>query len=345
MARRVPALQTAPALPALLVAPLALPTLPPHQALQTPPPTRQTAPHHPLGSWRRSAEVKSHSSRLPSSASGPRRPALREGSPPGPADGPQPPGSANGPSCNGERPPPAQLRSMYGEFQEAMIHLKYKLIPTRKPEDIRGCGLLKYSNLLVCDFKPACEAEIKTLERYMCSRFFIDFPDVGEQQNKIESYLHNHFIGEEKSKYDYLMTLCGVVNQSTVCLIGHERRQTLNMITLMALKVLGEQNILPNTDNVTCFYQPAPYLVAEGGYPVYYVTSGPPPIFFQPYVLDHLPINLWGRDVLDQLGFMAIVPIQGFRPQRQSRSPNYSPTQDYQVPDTTPTQDTWQLSA
>ncbi|VCX41790.1 unnamed protein product [Gulo gulo] len=179
--------------------------------------------------------------------------------------------------------PVVVAESMYGDFQEAMTHLQYKLISTRKPEEIRGGGLLKYSNLLVRDFKPACEAEIKTLERYMCSRFFIDFPDVAEQQKKIESYLRNHFIGEEKSKYDYLMTLRGVVNESTVCLMGHERRQTLNMITLMALKVLGEQNILPNTDNVTCFYQPAPYLAAEGGYPTYYVTSGPPPIFFQPY--------------------------------------------------------------
>ncbi|XP_026335882.1 terminal nucleotidyltransferase 5D [Ursus arctos] len=179
--------------------------------------------------------------------------------------------------------PVVVAESMYGDFQEAMTHLQYKLISTRKPEEIRGGGLLKYSNLLVRDFKPACEEEIKTLERYMCSRFFIDFPDVAEQQKKIESYLRNHFIGEEKSKYDYLMTLHGVVNESTVCLMGHERRQTLNMITLMALKVLGEQNILPNTDNVTCFYQPAPYLAAEGGYPTYYVTSGPPPIFFQLY--------------------------------------------------------------
>ncbi|XP_025844424.1 terminal nucleotidyltransferase 5D [Vulpes vulpes] len=179
--------------------------------------------------------------------------------------------------------PVVVAESMYGDFREAMTHLQFKLISTRKPEEIRGGGLLKYSNLLVRDFKPACEAEIKTLERYMCSRFFIDFPDVAEQQMKIESYLRNHFIGEEKSKYDYLMTLRGVVNESTVCLMGHERRQTLNMITLMALKVLGEQNILPNTDNVTCFYQPAPYFAAEGGHPTYYVTSGPPPIFFQPY--------------------------------------------------------------
>ncbi|XP_061089887.1 terminal nucleotidyltransferase 5C-like [Conger conger] len=174
--------------------------------------------------------------------------------------------------------------SMYGDFEQAMDHLRYRLIATRNPEEIRGGGLLKYSNLLVREFKPASETEIKTLERYMCSRFFIDFPDVNEQQRKIESYLRNHFIGEEKSKYDYLMTLRRVVNESTVCLMGHERRQTLNMITVLALKVLGEQNIIPNTTNVTCYYQPAPYM-ADHSFNNYYIAHGQPPLFYQPYPL------------------------------------------------------------
>ncbi|XP_060105767.1 terminal nucleotidyltransferase 5D [Heteronotia binoei] len=172
--------------------------------------------------------------------------------------------------------------SMYGDFKEAMNHLKYKLIATRNPEEIRGGGLLKYSNLLVRDFKPADEVEIKSLERYMCSRFFIDFPDVAEQQRKIESYLRNHFIGEEKSKYDYLMTLRGVVNESTVCLMGQERRQTLNMITILGLKVLGEQNIIPNAANVTCYYQPAPY-ISDRNFSNYYIAHGQPPILYQPF--------------------------------------------------------------
>uniref|UniRef100_A0A672MZ26 polynucleotide adenylyltransferase n=1 Tax=Sinocyclocheilus grahami TaxID=75366 RepID=A0A672MZ26_SINGR len=168
---------------------------------------------------------------------------------------------------------PSAVLSMYGDFEQAMDHLRYRLIATRNPEEIRGGGLLKYSNLLVRDFKPACETEIKTLERYMCSRFFIDFPDVNEQQRKIESYLRNHFIGEEKSKYDFLMTLRRVVNESTVCLMGHERRQTLNMITILALKVLGEQNIIPNANNVTCYYQPAPYMT-DHNFSNYYISNG-----------------------------------------------------------------------
>ncbi|XP_067904101.1 terminal nucleotidyltransferase 5C-like [Heterodontus francisci] len=183
-----------------------------------------------------------------------------------------------------ESHPTVIAESMYGDFEQAMDHLRYKLIATRNPEEIRGGGLLKYSNLLVREFKPASDAEIKGLERYMCSRFFIDFPDVSEQQRKIESYLRNHFIGEEKSKYDYLMTLRQVVNESTVCLMGHERRQTLNMITLLALRVLGEQNIIPNTANVTCYYQPAPY-VSDRSFSNYYISHGQPHLVYQSYPL------------------------------------------------------------
>ncbi|KAI1902712.1 hypothetical protein AGOR_G00018840 [Albula goreensis] len=182
--------------------------------------------------------------------------------------------------------------SMYGDFEQAMDHLRYRLIATRNPEEIRGGGLLKYSNLLVRDFRPASETEIKTLERYMCSRFFIDFPDVNEQQRKIESYLRNHFIGEESSKYDYLMTLRRVINESTVCLMGHERRQTLNMITVLALKVLGEQNAIPNTTNVTCFYQPAPYM-ADHNFNNYYIAHNQPPLIYHPYPLHiHMQTSL-----------------------------------------------------
>uniref|UniRef100_A0A3Q3X0L6 polynucleotide adenylyltransferase n=1 Tax=Mola mola TaxID=94237 RepID=A0A3Q3X0L6_MOLML len=178
-----------------------------------------------------------------------------------------------------------EAECMYGDFDQAMDHLRHRLIATRNPEEIRGGGLLKYSDLLVRNFRPASETEIKSLERYMCSRFFIDFPDVGEQQRKIEAYLQCHFIGsEEASKYDYLMTLRRVIDESTVCLMGHERRQTLNMITVLALRVLGEQNAIPNTANVTCFYQPAPY-VSEPIYSSYFITQAQPTLIYHPYPL------------------------------------------------------------
>lgn len=129
--------------------------------------------------------------------------------------------------------------SVYGDFQEALYHLQNKLISTRQPEEIRGGGLLKYCNLLVRKYQPVDYKRIKTLERYMCSRFFIDFPDIGTQTIKLESYLRNHFWGvdEEPLQCEYLLHLRNVVESSTVCLMGHERRQTLALIEALAYEV------------------------------------------------------------------------------------------------------------
>uniref|UniRef100_A0A1A7XD01 polynucleotide adenylyltransferase n=2 Tax=Iconisemion striatum TaxID=60296 RepID=A0A1A7XD01_9TELE len=162
--------------------------------------------------------------------------------------------------------------SMYGDFSTALHHLRNKLIATKRPEEIRGGGLLKYCNLLVRAFQPASQEEFKALERYMCSRFFIDFPDIGEQQRKVEAYLQSHFIGEDKSKYDYLQILRKVVNESTVCLMGHERRQTLQLLASMSVRVLAEQSAIPDASCVTCYYQPAPY-VRDHNFSNYYVAN------------------------------------------------------------------------
>ncbi|KAI7806404.1 terminal nucleotidyltransferase 5A [Triplophysa rosa] len=165
--------------------------------------------------------------------------------------------------------------SVYGDFAAALDHLRNKVICTRNPEEIRGGGLLKYCHLLVRGFRAASESEMKSLQRYMCSRFFIDFSDISEQQWKLESYLQNHFVGLEDHKYDYLMTLHGVVNESTVCLMGHERRQALGLIAMLAVRVLAEQNVIPNVANVTCYYQPAPY-VADINFSNYYIAQVQP---------------------------------------------------------------------
>ena len=134
--------------------------------------------------------------------------------------------------------------SMYGDFHEALYHLQKKLISTRNPEEIRGGGLLKYCNLLCKDYRPADPEEVKNMERYMCSRFFIDFSDINQQQSKLENYLYNHFVAggsnnleNDRLKYDYLMILYQVVDESTVCLMGHERRLTLALIEDMAAQV------------------------------------------------------------------------------------------------------------
>lgn len=129
--------------------------------------------------------------------------------------------------------------SFFGDFQEALYHLQKKLISTRHPEEIRGGGLLKYCNLLVKNYKPSNPDYIKCLQKYMCSRFFIDFPDINQQRGKLENYLWNHFVEpeEEALKHQYLMLLHDVVEESTVCLMGHERRQTLQLIKSLAWQV------------------------------------------------------------------------------------------------------------
>ncbi|XP_014232613.1 uncharacterized protein LOC106656271 isoform X1 [Trichogramma pretiosum] len=157
--------------------------------------------------------------------------------------------------------------SVYGDFNEALYHLQNKLISTRHPEEIRGGGLLKYCNLLVKMYKPAQPDYIKTLERYMCSRFFIDFPDISQQRAKLENYLWNHFVGpeEEALKYQYLMLLHSVVEESTVCLMGHERRQTLALIENLAYQVLCQEQ----QQQMSTHPAPAPayvYAAANGYY-------------------------------------------------------------------------------
>ena len=137
--------------------------------------------------------------------------------------------------------PTVVAESMYGDFGVALHHLNKKLIATRCPEQIRGGGLLKYCNLLAHGYTPADDMNIKALERYMCSRFFIDFPDIEQQHVKLWNYQMNHFIGEDHLKFDFLMRLFCVISESTVCLMGHERRQTLSLIQHLAIQVRSEQ--------------------------------------------------------------------------------------------------------
>ncbi|MEQ2206133.1 Terminal nucleotidyltransferase 5A [Xenoophorus captivus] len=168
--------------------------------------------------------------------------------------------------------PSVQGESMYGDFEEALEHLRSRTIATESPEEIRGGGLLKYCHLLVRGFRPSSESHMKQMQRYMCSRFFIDFPDICEQQRKLEAYLQNHFVGIEQKRYEYLLTLRQVVDESTVCLMGHERRQTLALISALALRVMAEHYAIPALSNITCYYQPAPY-VRDVNFSNYYVAQ------------------------------------------------------------------------
>lgn len=96
--------------------------------------------------------------------------------------------------------------------------------------------------------------------RYMCSRFFIDFADITQQTSKLENYLLNHFVelDEVSLRHQYLMILHDIVEESTVCLMGHERRQTLQLIKGLAWQVLYQDQQRMMTQ------QPPPLVYANG---------------------------------------------------------------------------------
>ncbi|CAD6195520.1 unnamed protein product [Caenorhabditis auriculariae] len=190
-----------------------------------------------------------------------------------------------------DAPEPAVLiESVFGDIHQAMNHLNERLIDTKKPEEIRGGGLLKYCHLIIRGYKAAKPGKCRQLERYMCSRFFIDFPDVLVQEQKLRNYLESHFgsgsdqwssSGEDtdseastsqattssllatgQAKYDFLMLLHRVISESTVCLMSHERRQTLSMIDRVAFQVsLSSYNqptvtVAGHTPRTTLLYLP-----------------------------------------------------------------------------------------
>jgi len=157
--------------------------------------------------------------------------------------------------------PSVVSESVYGDFKEALYHLHNKLIATKNPEEIRGGGLLKYCSLLARDF---CQVDdsIRGMEKYMCSRFFIDFKDVPSQQRKLETYLQSHLLDSPEKRYNYLMILYSVVEDSTVCLMSHERRQTLRMILDLANQVFAPQ---PQCQQITVYYTVPPYMQSQHG--------------------------------------------------------------------------------
>ena len=57
-----------------------------------------------------------------------------------------------------------------------------------------GGGLLKYCHLITRDY--IATKNCREMEKYMCSRFFIDFSDINTQEMKLRSYLDNHFGSE-----------------------------------------------------------------------------------------------------------------------------------------------------
>ena len=86
------------------------------------------------------------------------------------------------------------VTSLYKDLHQALQHLNNKLIATYEPETMRGGGLLKYCDLLARNYKPYDSAIMGHMQRYMCSRFFIDYKTIREQLHVIAQYVGTHYL-------------------------------------------------------------------------------------------------------------------------------------------------------
>ncbi|CAF1179856.1 unnamed protein product [Rotaria sp. Silwood1] len=87
-----------------------------------------------------------------------------------------------------------EVFSAYKDLHQALYHLNNKLIATYEPETMRGGGLLKYCDLLARNYKLYDVAIMIHMQRYMCSRFFIDYKTIPEQIYVIAQYVATHFL-------------------------------------------------------------------------------------------------------------------------------------------------------
>ncbi|CAF4623816.1 unnamed protein product [Rotaria sp. Silwood2] len=128
--------------------------------------------------------------------------------------------------------------SSYGNFSEALQHLHYRLIDVKAPEELRGGGLLKYCDLFARGFRPTNQTQMKDLQRYMCSRFFIDFRDSLTQEQVLFKYVTSHFGTDYDVRYRFLRCLYDVISTDSVWLSGFERICFLRTISTMSSSIM-----------------------------------------------------------------------------------------------------------
>lgn len=123
--------------------------------------------------------------------------------------------------------------SSYGNYFEALQHLHYRLIAVNAPEELRGGGLLKYCDLIARGFRPTNQIYMKDLQRYMCSRFFIDFRDSLTQEQVLFKYVTSHFGNDYDVRERFLYCLYEIISTDKIWLSGFERICFLKIIITM----------------------------------------------------------------------------------------------------------------
>lgn len=133
--------------------------------------------------------------------------------------------------------------SSYGNFSEALQHLHHRLIAVKAPEELRGGGLFKYCDLIARGFRPSHQSQMKDLQRYMCSRFFIDFRDSSTQEQVLFKYVTSHFGSDYDVRDRFLRCLHEVISTDTVWLSAFERICFLRTISIMGSSIMPVKTI------------------------------------------------------------------------------------------------------
>ena len=125
------------------------------------------------------------------------------------------------------------VRSSYGNIFEAFHHLHHRLIAVKAPEELRGGGLLKYCDLIARGFRPSHQSQMKELQRYMCSRFFIDFRHSSTQEQVLFNYVSSHFGSDFQIRHRFLRCLYEVASSDRLSFGAFERLCFLRTISMM----------------------------------------------------------------------------------------------------------------
>eukprot|EP00123_Amoebidium_parasiticum_P015384 comp22940_c0_seq1/m.36359 comp22940_c0_seq1/g.36359 ORF comp22940_c0_seq1/g.36359 comp22940_c0_seq1/m.36359 type:complete len:759 (-) comp22940_c0_seq1:666-2942(-) len=137
--------------------------------------------------------------------------------------------------------------SVYGNYDEALRHLQQGIIFIEKPEEVRGGGLLKYCRLLTRGYdlpQSMSDDEVNKLESLMCTRFFIDFPNVELQYNTLVSCLRTHHFTDKDSVIRFLDHLYVAISNYTRA-DPHKRASSLDMVRFVQFSIEQAPELTP----------------------------------------------------------------------------------------------------
>lgn len=110
-----------------------------------------------------------------------------------------------------------------GSLDLACAHLRNHIIHVSDPSEmaaVHGGGLLKYVALISRGYRVAPELSATRLEKFMCTRYLIDFPShqasrfgLPVQLQRVHDYIGTH-LRQQTQVVSFVRTLKGVVNRS-----------------------------------------------------------------------------------------------------------------------------------